>query len=163
MPNWCEGKLKVRGKRSKIINFIRNTLVKLNYGLVGNKKEIPIELEFFSDGYIRNIEAEDREFYLYFRDSIRLFPTGTIEFDLLDNEEDDQVLFFGVQQALDFDVDYLKKISEENDVDLRIVGYESGRRFTHEIEIEKGNVIKNITKKYGDEWDWEVDDPSLGG
>ena len=161
MPNWCEENLKVRGKRSKIINFIRNTLVGIDYCFY--EKEIPIELEFFRNGALRSIKAEDKRYYLYFKKSKKLFPTGTIEFDLCDNEEDNQVLFFGIRQAWDFDVNYLKKISKVNDVDLRVVGYECGKRFTHEIEIEKGNVIKNFTQKYGDEWDWKIDDPSLGG
>ena len=37
MPNWCEGNLKVRGKRSKIINFIRNTLVGIDYCFYENE------------------------------------------------------------------------------------------------------------------------------
>lgn len=161
MPNWCEGNLKVRGKRSKIINFIRNSLVGIDYCFY--KKEIPIELEFFRNGTIGSIKTEDERYYLYFKKSKMLFPTGTIKFNLCDNEEDNQVLVFGIRQAGDFDVNYLRKLSKVNDVDLRVVGYESEKKFTHEIEIEKGMVIKDITKKYGAEWDWKIDDPSLGG
>lgn len=161
MPNWCEGNLKVRGKRSKIINFIRNTLVGIDYCFY--EKEIPIELEFFRNSAIGSIKTEDERYYLYFKESKMLFPIGTIKFNLCDNEEDNQVLFFGIRQAGDFDVNYLRKLSKVNDVDLRVVGYESEKKFTHEIEIEKGRIIKNITKKYGDEWDWKIDNPSLGG
>lgn len=159
MPNWCEGNLKIRGKRKKIIDFINNTLVKVNW----NWDELPINIVPDKYGEI-NIETETKEHYLYFKGSRRMFPTGNINIWLEDDEEEDQVKYLSIKQAWGIDVDFLKKLSEENDVDLRIVGYECGMAFSHEIEIVKGNVIRDkVTEYKGYDWYWEVDDPSLGG
>lgn len=163
MPNWCEGTLKIRGKRKQIIDFINNTLVKVNWNLdeEEERKELPINIVPDEYGEI-NIETETKEHYLYFKGSRRLFPTSTIDIWLDDEEEEQQVKYLTVKQAWDIDVDFLKKLSDENNVDLRIVGYECGMQFSHEIEIVKGNVIRDKEIKYNN-WYWEVDDPSMGG
>lgn len=164
MPNWCEGNLKIRGKRKKIIDFINNTLVKVNWHIdEKERKEYPINIVPDEYGEI-NIETETKENYLYFKDSRRMFPTGEIDIYLDDEEDKEQVIYMGIKQAWKIDIDYLQKLSKENDVDLRIVGYECGMYFVQEIEIVKGNIVRDRVNEYkGNEWIWEIDDPSLGG
>lgn len=161
MPNWCEGKLKIRGKRKELINFINNSLVKVT--CEENKKKIPLKLEFDEYGDMLPVANETKDYYLYFKDSRRLFPNEPLNFCLPHDEKKEKIIFFEIKQAWQFDIDYLQKLSKNNNVDLRVVGYECGGQFTHEIEIIKGNIVKNIVKEYGEEWDWVIDDPSLGG
>lgn len=31
MPNWCEGTIKVRGKKNDVISFLENEILKMRY------------------------------------------------------------------------------------------------------------------------------------
>lgn len=55
-----------------------------------------------------------------------------------------------------------QEISSKFDVDIKIFTFECGMEFTQEIEISKGEIIKNICYEY-DDYQWEVPFSNLGG
>lgn len=55
-----------------------------------------------------------------------------------------------------------KEISSKFDVDIKIFTFECGIEFTQEIEISKGEIIKDVCYKY-DDYQWEVPFSNLGG
>ncbi len=46
--------------------------------------------------------------------------------------------------------------------DIKIFTFECGMEFTQEIEISKGEIIKNACYEY-DDYQWEVPFSNLGG
>lgn len=67
-----------------------------------------------------------------------------------------------IEQAWFLEAKQFATWSKEYKIDFRIKGYEKGRQFTQEIIVENGNLIKDEKKIYQD-YEWEVDDPRLGG
>lgn len=65
-------------------------------------------------------------------------------------------------QAWVVDPDDYQKISSKFDVDIKIFTFECGMEFTQEIEISKGEIIKNVCYEY-DDYQWEVPFSKLGG
>lgn len=55
-----------------------------------------------------------------------------------------------------------QEISSKFDVDIKIFTFECGMEFTQEIEISKGEIIKNVCYEY-DDYRWEVPFSNLGG
>lgn len=55
-----------------------------------------------------------------------------------------------------------QEISSKFDVDIKIFTFECGMEFTQEIEISKGEIIKNVCYEY-DDYQWEVPFSNLGG
>lgn len=55
-----------------------------------------------------------------------------------------------------------KNANDEYDVDIKIFTFECGMEFTQEIEISKGEIIKNVCYEY-DDYQWEFPFSNLGG
>ena len=72
MPNWCEGYLKIRGKREDLINFIENEILLMNYIDSDNIEEENIKLEFYDFEYFFGYDKSERQ-YLYLKNSHRFF------------------------------------------------------------------------------------------
>lgn len=54
-------------------------------------------------------------------------------------------------------------ISSKFDVDIKIFTFEMGMEFTQEIEISKGEIIKNIVNENFTNYSWDVPFSRLGG
>ncbi|HEV6154772.1 TPA: hypothetical protein VZC17_002165, partial [Streptococcus pneumoniae] len=53
--------------------------------------------------------------------------------------------------------------SSKFDVDIKIFTFEMGMEFTQEIEISKGEIIKNIVNENFTNYSWDVPFSRLGG
>ena len=161
MPNWCQGVLKVRGKKRNLIKFINNVLE------IPNRKDMFMNIKPISDEYgdlFLTVTCFDT---IHFKDTRRCFLIKNIEWHWDSVNENDgldnvYVQCLDIQQAWYLETQQFVAWSKEFKVDFKIRGYEKGGQFTQEIIVENGNLIKNEEKKYKN-YEWEVDDPRLGG
>lgn len=164
MPNWCEGKLKIRGKRENVVRFIENSLIIVKHG---KEMEKIIQIDFCDDSdmviRLNNIDGSECQ-YLWIKNSKRNF------IDLLGDDirihqaeaENKYITILNIRGAWDIDIQTLIKLSKEFDLEFKTYCFECGARFNKEIEISHGYLVKNQTIKFED-YDWECIDPTIGG
>ena len=149
MPNWAEGTLKLRGRRENVTSALKEMLL-------GNKGTT------LEDEYDGNLLRFKNEYdYFYINGTRRAFISSKdIEIWL----DDDFVIIEleDFKQAWAASADNYTEISSKFDVDIKIFTFERGMEFTQEIEISKGEIIKNICYEY-DDYQWEVPFSNLGG
>ena len=166
MPNWCEGNIRLRGKRENIVNFLKS-----EFSFVATPRgnflgTIQRELVFEDDGY---------EFGLKFPADVEdaIWPTMYINGTHRNFIESDSIEVYGDKPEITVCIDnfkaawgvdaapYLEK-ARKHGVDIRIVGFEKGMEFMQVIEIVDGNIIRNDETEY-DDWMWECPMPNMGG
>ena len=166
MPNWCKGVLKIRGKKKDIINFLNNGIERYGYPRDGEEyTKLPLNIQYdeLRDIFCEKTDEEHHS-WLYFKDSRRLFIEENIEWFFTYGEEDEEeVHALDIRQAWRLEPDYFVDISKKYNVDFKMVGFECGCGFTQEIEVNKGNLILNKVNQYGEDYNWQVYDPRLGG
>lgn len=155
MPNWCEGTLKIRGKKEDLDQFFRESLEPCS----GIHEDDP--------DYFFNIDTHNEEYT-----SIDIFNLTYINgtkraFSLPWNIEYSSnnvaiTIAIPFQQAWDIETDDWEIISEAYDLDVRIYAFECGMEFCREIEILNGIVTIDNTITYKD-WLWECPCPNMGG
>ena len=145
MPNWAEGSLKLRGKKENIAQALKYMFCTAD--------NVEIEIGWF--------ELTTTASYFYINGTRRAF----IQNNKLSFWLDDDYLVIEINdfnQAWVVDPDDYQKISSKFDVDIKIFTFECGMEFTQEIEISKGEIIKNVCYEY-DDYRWEVPFSKLGG
>lgn len=158
MPNWCAGTLKIRGKKDNIINFFKNGVKAVTY-LFGEETARKFEVE--NDEYCTYLTIES-EYHYHICGTYRLFIVDkNLEFDF-DNEEDEHIIYCEVEGAWGIDTEGLRKASKEYDVDFKIYAFEKGMEFNQDVEIIKGNIVKDEKIEF-DNYSWECICPDLGG
>ena len=162
MPNWCEGYLKIRGKKEDIVNFIENEirLVKLN--------NIISEPEYNEIKMIDNLGTcsfnykKSFSYYLHLKNTRRFFVESE-EISFYYFEDEICYLTLDVKQAWCIDVqELLVEHSKNYHVDFNIYASESGMEFEQYITVINGELVKNEEKEYND-FRFEAINPSLGG
>lgn len=164
MPNWCEGNLKIRGKKENIIRFLEEGTSLLD--VFWEPKEINPEIEEneYDEIEIKNINKEKDINCLYIKGTTRHF------IDPIENEiyihhidEDEQVICLKkFKAAWNINADELRKISETYNIDIKVYGFECGMKFNQDIEIIKGKIIKDVVITFTD-YEWECIEPNIGG
>lgn len=155
MPNWCSGKLKIRGTRSDLIKFLENAIGPIDFVFEKRKCEIDIDKDFDdmlevvvkTTGHLESTRRgfiEPSEGYVYF-----------------DNDSK-STLCLDYQQAWGFNANEFVTLSKKYNVDFKILGFESGMEFNHDLEVVDGVVVKSVEIKF-DDYNWECVDPTLGG
>lgn len=164
MPNWCEGVLKVRGKKKDLLNFINNEIVRYGYPRTETDgySLYPLDVKFdeFGDLFIEETDEKNHS-WLYFNNSRRLFIEKNVEWHFW-NEDEDELQVLDIKQAWRIDEDYFVDISKKYNIDFKIMAFECGMCFSQEIEVIKGELTQNKENTY-DDYNWEVYDPRLGG
>lgn len=141
MPNWCEGVMKLRGSIANICRFL--TASGLDYNswsgeLIINK---PTPIYHTTSAFFEECEV---------------YPGW-------DEDDEEGILSISTfKSAWNVDSDEFVDISKEFNIDIRIFAWERGQEFSREVEIIKGKVTKDETKRYNN-WDWEVPFSDLGG
>lgn len=149
MPNWAEGSLKLRGKKENIAQAL-----KYMFCTAGN-----VEIE--EDLEIGLFELTTTAPYFYINKTRRAFiDQKRIEVWL--EEKFCIVELDNFKQAWSAIPENYKEISSKFDVDIKIFTFECGIEFTQEIEISKGEIIKDVCYEY-DDYQWEVPFSNLGG
>ncbi|MEW5567347.1 hypothetical protein [Rossellomorea marisflavi] len=162
MPNWCEGPLKVRGTREDIKRFLTEGLEAINshaaiHAFLGNDVT-PHQVHITVDEFDMTLKAEEG---FYIKGTSRAIIEGPIVYDFLDSEIETLTIEC-FKQAWDIQANEFAKISKMYNIDIRIYGFERGMEFNREIEIHKGEIIKNTEIAF-DDYEWECPFPNMGG
>lgn len=148
MPNQAEGSLKLRGKSENIASALKQMLL---------NNTVTLEDEY--DGTL--LKFNNTAPYFYINGTRRaFFDHKQIEVWL--EEKFCTVELDNFKQAWSAIPENYQEISSKFDVDIKIFTFERGMEFTQEIEISKGEIIKNICYEY-DDYQWEVPFSNLGG
>nr|DAK72516.1 MAG TPA: hypothetical protein [Caudoviricetes sp.] len=149
MANFAEGTIKLRGRAENI-----KSALKYMFEAVGN-----VTIEEDKDGELIIFTSSDS--YFYINGTKRAFIDGeSFEIHL-----DDDFLIIELNnfmQAWRAIPDNYIEISEKFNVDIKIFTFEQGMQFTQEIEISKGEILKDIVRKYNN-YKWEVPFSNFGG
>lgn len=169
MPNWCEGNIRLRGKRNAIVEFLKNELKSTGYerladGPVTGTIEINDE---YGEVSVKIPEGKKDLLFaaFYIKDTHRNFIDGNC-FEVYMNDEDvdevHTVCIDGFKAAWGVEPDPYVEKAKKYGIDIRIVGFERGMQFAQDIEIIDGEIVKNREVTYGD-WTWECPMPNMGG
>lgn len=148
LPNWAEGSLKLRGKSENIASALKKMLL---------NDTVTLEDKWDGTLLIFNNTAP----YFYINETRRAFIDQK-QIEVWFEEEFCIVELDNFKQAWSAIPENYKKISSKFDVDIKIFTFECGMEFTQEIEISKGEIIKDICYEY-DNYQWEVPFSNLGG
>lgn len=149
MPNWCEGKLKIRGKREDLINFIKNGLQPLYNSNINEKRnDNSIWLYCYGTCHIKNT-------YRGFIDSL------DIEFEKDDNTKP-IIIILNARFAWAIQAEQLLEICKNYNVDMNIYAYERGMEFNLHIEIVDNKIVHDDEITFND-YMWECPEPDIGG
>lgn len=164
MPNWCKGTLKIRGKKEDIVNFLEMGTCFLNSFL--ELKEINPEVKLNGEYVleIKNINKEKGMDSLYIRGTHRNFidPIESEVYLYRRNEKESIIYFKNFKAAWKIDENGLRIISKAFNIDFKIYGFEKGSEFNQDIEIVKGEIVKNKIIKFNN-YQWECTNPEIGG
>lgn len=148
MPNWAEGSLKLRGRSENIASALKQMLLNNT-----------VTLEDNWDGTL--LKFNNTAPYFYINETRRAFIEQE-QIEVWLEEEFCIVELDNFKQAWSAIPENYQEISSKFDVDIKIFTFESGMKFTQEIEISKGEIIKNVCYEY-DNYQWEVPFSNLGG
>lgn len=163
MPNWAAGTMKIRGTRENIKNLLMSELKPIQsfrqtIAQIKGKEIEPLEVEIKEDEWDFIMKSPNG---LHISGTSRAFIEGPIEWFFSDQAEE-VLTITTFRQAWAVDAEPFAEISERYDVDIKIHVFERGMEFNQEIEIHKGNVIRNETIKF-ENYEWECLMPHLGG
>ena len=151
MPNWAEGTIKLRGRAENIASALK-------YMFCDNTVTVTVEEEWDGETLIFETTAP----YFYINGTRRGFiETDSLEFRLCQDFLIVELQDF--KQAWAAIAENYQEISSKFDVDIKIFTFEKGMKFTQEIEISKGNIIKDIRNDKFSNYEWDVPFNNLGG
>lgn len=170
MPNWCEGTLRLRGKRKNIVEFLKDNL-----------RGEGCDPESF-DSIVwpaRVTEADDGQFITVHRDNEKhsdsygwIWIKGTHRNFIAENEfyvdmygDEDKTYTVCIDKfnaAWGIEPEPYVAFSKKYGLDIKIFGSEQGMQFEQCIEIVNGELVKDEEYHYED-WDWEAVNPNMGG
>lgn len=168
MPNWCEGTLKVRGKKSDIVKWVKENLIAYSLKLSNYEDGTPYyESIPDSKGVIVNYDdPESEEICIEVTKDTHI--DGTHRNFVLEGRywalevHGIMILVLDFKAAWAIDSQPYVDMSQKYHVDFRLYGFEQGMQFNQEVIVECGQLIadKEITF---DDYDWECINPRLGG
>ena len=169
MPNWCEGKLKVRGKKENIVKWLAECVAVWKPG-VEEGKPLYDALVFKrdTDGVSYTYNESFDELHISVKHDA--YIAGTRRNFVQKHENDftfgakdgNDIIVLPVQAAWTFEAEPYKEMSRKYGLDFRFYGYERGMKFNQEIEVVNGKVKIDREIQFNDYW-WECPDPMLGG
>lgn len=166
MPNWCEGYLKIRGKKKDVIAFLENEILKVYRTKIFEQAKCEnIKMEHDGINYVYELEEKDGVYqWLYLKNSKRCFiKQDRIEIYLYsDTNKAPTYLTLKIKQAWAIDEELFEKLSKKYNLDFNIFASESGMEFEQYITIIDGEITRNETKEY-DDFNFEAINPELGG
>ena len=162
MANWCEGSLRIRGKKENIENFLKNEIV---YTVYENNElvEKPATVEEHKNSMLITQDGKDDSFYI--RGTYRnFFFTYQIEVYWPEHEEDEEIVIniddFNV--AWSFKEQGWPEHAEKYGIDFRMFGFEQGMEFSQVMTVTRDGSASIETKEYKN-WLWECPFPNMGG
>lgn len=162
MPNWCEGYLKIRGKKEGIVNFVENEIRLVKTENIFSEPEY-LEIKLIDDlgQYSFNHKKSFRE-YLHLKNTRRFFVESE-EISFYHFEDEVCYLTLEIKQAWAIDIqELLVEYSKKYHVDFNIYASERGMEFEQYITVVNGGLVRNEEKVYID-FQFEAINPKLGG
>ena len=155
MANWICGDLKVRGTKENIKKFLIE-------GLISTGSKIKPEITC-DDKWKFSIRSNTDSFYIKGTRGSFIEKEGIYTYinDWKDDEER-VIVLDEYKSAWAIDVVGLVNLSKEFNIDFKILGFELGMEFNQDVEIVKGEVIKNEEITF-DDYEWECIRPHIGG
>ena len=165
MSNWCEGYLKIRGKKKDLINFIENEIVLIKReSIISEQKLVDIKMQ--DDGLCECFFKYNKSYneFLYLKNTRRFFvESEELSFYHGGNDDDICNITLWIKQAWGIDIQtLLVEHSKKYSLDFNIFASESGMEFEQYITIVDGKLLKDEVRKYDDFW-FEAVNPDLGG
>lgn len=164
MPNWCEGYLKIRGKKKDLINFIENEIVLIKQESIVSEPQY-IDVKMQDDGIDCSFKYNKsfKEF-LYLKGTRRfLIESEEIAFYYGYDEDEVCYLTLDIKQAWGIIIQSLLiEHSKKYSVDFNIFASECGMEFEQYITVVDGKLLKNEKRTYID-FSFEAINPDLGG
>lgn len=164
MPNWAEGTLKIRGTRSDIKSFLSgalepgHSLGALLGEFFNGKKAKPGNVEVKEDEWEYSMKCDEG---IYIKGCNRASVGTEVEWWFQDKHQE-VLVFDNFRAAWGVDAKPLAELSRKYNVDIKVYVFEQGMEFNQEIEIHKGEIIKNNQITF-DDYQWECIYPNLGG
>lgn len=122
--------------------------------------EIVPDVEMNDELHIKNLGDVTS---LYIKETRRHFLKPDFEYITTYNvEEKEPIVVIHLEAAWAIDAESLSEISEKYNIDFKIYAFEMGCEFNQDIEIIKGQIIKNEEITF-DDYAWECIDPIMGG
>ena len=162
MPNWCEGYLKIRGKKEDIVNFVENEIRLVKSKNVFSEQEY-LEIKMIDDlgKYSFNYKKSFREF-LHLKNTRRFFVESE-EISFYYYEDEVCYLTLEIKQAWGIDIqELLVEHSKKYHVDFNIYASEMGMEFEQYITVVNGKLVRDEERTYID-FQFEAINPELGG
>lgn len=153
MPNWCEGVLKLRGKKENIDTFFSEAIQPCG-GIHENDLNFFINIDMQDEYTSICIKSE-----AWIKDTRRAF---VLPYDIFYENREALIVCFPFEQAWDVATEDLIGISKTYDLDVRAYAFESGMGFCREVEVINGEVTIDSTITYSNWW-WECPCPLTGG
>lgn len=148
MPNWAKGSLKLRGRSENIASALKEMLL---------SDTVTLKNEY--DGTLLIFNSTGPHFYI---NGTRRAFIDQKQIEVWLEEKFCTIELVNFKQAWSAIPENYQEISSKFDVDIKIFTFERGMEFTQEIEISKGEIIKNVCSNY-DDYQWEVPFSNLGG
>ena len=162
MPNWCEGYLKIRGKKEGIVNFVENEIRLVKTENIFSEPEY-LEIKLIDDlgQYSFNHKKSFRE-YLHLKNTRRFFVESE-EISFYHFEDEVCYLTLEIKQTWAIDIqELLVEHSKKYHVDFNIYASEMGMEFEQYITVVNGKLVRNEERTYTD-FQFEAINPKLGG
>lgn len=169
MPNWCEGKLKVRGKKENIMKWLSECVAVWNPD-VEKGKPLYEALIFKKDvnGISIAYDAELDELHIAVKQDAYIEGTRRNFVKKYENDfsfgakDGKDIIVLPVKAAWALESEPYEELSKKYGLDFRFYGYECGMEFNQEIEVVDGETTIDQEIQY-DDYYWECPDPMLGG
>ena len=164
MPNWCNGNLKIRGKKENIIKFLTEGTSLLDGFWEPKEIKPEIEVNDCDEIEIKNIDKVKGIDCLYIKGTRRHF-IDPIENEIYMHNTDEKeavICLENLKDACGIEAGALRVISKRYSIDFKIYAFESGMEFNQDIEIIKGKIVKDEEIKFKD-YVWECIEPNIGG
>ena len=161
MPNWIEGKLKIRGDKKDMATFFKEEMREVEYQNVPVTNSVKIDIDKDGDFVVEKIDFTHR----FKLKNARHYITESridIGYDGYKSVNGKDVLVVGFEAAWLIDAEYFAEMSKKYDIDFKIYAFEQGKEFNQNLEVVKGKIIKDEVIEF-DDYVWECIDPTIGG
>ena len=169
MPNWCEGKLKIRGKKENIAKWLMECVAVWNPD-VEQGKALYDALIFRKDenGVSFTYDSQFDELHISVKHEAHIAGTRRNFVQKYENDfsfgakDGKEIIILPVQAAWALESEPYEEMSKKYGLDFRFYGYECGMEFNQEVEVVNGKVTIDREIRFNNYW-WECPDPMLGG
>lgn len=161
MPNWVEGKLKIRGDKKDMATFFKEEMREVEYQNVPVTNSIKIDIDKDGDFVVEKIDFTHR---FKLKNARHYITESSIDsfYSCCKSVNGKDVLVVGFEAAWLIDAEYFAEMSKKYDIDFKIYAFEQGKEFNQNLEVVAGKIIKDEVIEF-DDYIWECIDPTIGG